>query len=138
MIQVPGVLVFVAWVLVGPLSLHHELWLPTLILSTLSFTALGLTIIARRSYRFQSTTLLAALGIMFFESLQTIASWLHIELLDPSLVGGDEVRHFLSFFFTLNVGLAVVGTAAAVGVALSLELRKSRSSAGKAISRDAI
>ncbi len=125
MIPAPGLLMFVAWVLVGPLSLHHELWLPTLVLSTLSFAALGLTIIVRRSYRFQSTALLAALGIMFFESLQTVASWLHIELFDPSFVRGDEVRHFLSFFFTLNAGLAAVGTAAAVGVALSLELRKS-------------
>jgi heat shock protein HtpX len=125
MIHVPGVLVFVAWFLIGPLSVHHEPWLPTLILSTLSFAALGLTIIVRRSYRFQSTALLAALGIMFFESLLSIASWLHIELLDPSLVEREEVRHLLSFFFTLNVGLAAVGIVAAVGVALSLELRKS-------------
>jgi len=125
MIQVPGVLVFVAWFLVGPLSVHHEPWLPTLILSTLSFAALGLTIIVRRSYRFQSTALLAALGIMFFESLLSIASWLHIELLDPALVEREEVRHLLSFFFTLNVGLAAVGIVGAVGVALSLELRKS-------------
>jgi Zn-dependent protease with chaperone function len=125
MIQAPGVLMFVAWVLIGPLSIHHQPWLPTLILSTLSFAALGLTIIVRRSYRFQSTALLAALGIMFFESLLSIASWLHIELLDPSLVEREEVRHLLSFFFTLNVGLAAVGIVGAVGVALSLELRKS-------------
>jgi len=125
MIQAPGVLLFVAWVLIGPLNVHHELWLPTLILSTLSITALGLPFIVKRSYRSQSIALLAVLGIMFFESLQSIASWLHIELIDSSLVEGEEVRHLLSFFFTLNVGLAAVGAVAAVCVALSLELRKS-------------
>jgi len=125
MIQAPGVLLFVAWVLIGPLHIHHELWLPTLILSTLSITALGLPFIVKRSYRSQSIALLAVLGIMFFESLQSIASWLHIELIDSSLVEGEEVRHLLSFFFTLNVGLAAVGAVAAVCVALSLELRKS-------------
>jgi heat shock protein HtpX len=116
---------FVAWVLIGPLNLHHELWLPTLILSTLSITVLGVGFFVKRSYRFQSIALLAILGIMFFESLQSIASWLHIELIGPSLLEGEEVRHLLSFFFTLNVGLAAVGTVAAVCVALSLELRKS-------------
>jgi len=125
MIRAPGVLMFVAWVLMGPIGIHHELWLPALILSTLPITALGLAFIVKRSYRFQSMALLAVLGIMFFESLQSIASWLHIELIDSSLVEGEEVRHFLSFFFTLNVGLAAVGTVAAVCVALSLELRKS-------------
>jgi heat shock protein HtpX len=125
MIQVHGVLMFVAWVLVGPLNLHHELWLPTLILSALSITGLSLGFVVRRSYRFQSIAFLAVLGIMFFESLQSIASWLHIELIEPSLVEGEAVRHLLSFFFTLNVGLAAVGTIAAVCVALSLELRKS-------------
>ncbi|MGP8071443.1 MAG: M48 family metallopeptidase [Candidatus Bathyarchaeia archaeon] len=125
MIQAPGVLMFLAWVLVGPLNIHHELWLPTLILSTLSITALSLAFVVKRSYRFQSIAFLAVLAIMFFESLQSIASWLHIELIEPSLVEGEEVRHLLSFFFTLNVGLAAVGTVAAVCVALSLELRKS-------------
>ena len=125
MIQAPGVLAFVAWILVGPLSIHHEPWLPALILSTLPITALGVAFIAKRSYRFQSIALLTILGIMFFESLQSIANWLHIELLGPSLAEGAEVRHFLSFFFTLNVGLAAVGTVAAVCVALSLEFRKS-------------
>ena len=125
MIQAPRVLMFVAWFLIGPLNVHHELWLPTIILSTLSITALGLPFILKRSYRTQSVALLAVLGIMFFESLQSIASWLHIELIDPSLVEGEEVRHLLSFFFTLNVGLAALGTIAAAGVALSLELRKS-------------
>jgi heat shock protein HtpX len=125
MIQAPGVLAFIAWVLVGPLNIYHAPWLPTLILSTLSITALSLAFIVRRSYRFQSIAFLAVLGIMFFESLQSIASWLHIELIEPSVVEGEEVRHLLSFFFTLNVGLAAVGTVAAVCVALSLELRKS-------------
>jgi heat shock protein HtpX len=125
MIQVPGALMFVAWVLVGPLNIYHEPWLPTLILSTLSITVLGLALIVKGSYRFQSIAFLAVLGIMFFESLQSIASWLHIELIDSSLVEGEGVRHLLSFFFTLNVGLAVLGTAAAVCVGLSLELRKS-------------
>ena len=125
MIQAPGILLFIAWFLIGPLNLHHGPWLPALILSALSFTALGLGFIVRRSYRFQSAALLSALGIMFFESLQSIASWLHIELIGSSSVEGEEVRHLLSFFFTLNVGLAAVGTVAAVCVALSLELRKS-------------
>jgi len=125
MIQAPGILLFIAWFLIGPLNLHHGPWLPTLILSALSFTALGLGFIVRRAYRFQSAALLSALGIMFFESLQSIASWLHIELIGSSSVEGEEVWHLLSFFFTLNVGLAAVGTVAAVCVALSLELRKS-------------
>jgi heat shock protein HtpX len=125
MIQARGVLMFVAWVLMGPIGIHHELWLPALILSTLPITALVVALIVKGSYRFQSMALLAVLGIMFFESLQSIASWLHIELIDSSLMEGEEVRHFLSFFFTLNVGLAAVGTVAAVCVALSLELRKS-------------
>jgi len=125
MIQAPGAMMFLAWVLIGPLNIRHELWLPTLIFSALSITALGLTFIRKRSYRFQSIAFLAVLGIMFFESLQSIASWLHIELIDSSLVEGEAARHFLSFFFTLNVGLAAVGTVAAVCVAFSLELRKS-------------
>jgi heat shock protein HtpX len=50
---------------------------------------------------------------------------LHIEFIDSALVEGEEVRHLLSFFYTLNVGLAAVGTVAALCVALSLELRKS-------------
>ena len=124
-IHPPGVLMLAAWVLIGPLGINHGAWLPTLILSTLAITALGLALVVKRSYRFQSIAFLAVLGIMFFESLQSIASWLHFELIDSSFVEGEEVRHLLSFFFTLNVGLAAVGTAGAVCVALSLELRKS-------------
>lgn len=131
MIHAPGVLMFFAWLLIGPppfpspLNVHQSVWLPALILPGLTFAAFGLAFIVRRSYRFKSTALLAVLGIMFFESLQSIANWLHLELIDASFVEGEEVRHFVSFFFTLNVGLAAVGTVAAVCVALSLELRKS-------------
>lgn len=132
MIHSPGVLMFFTWLLLGPpplpptLNFHQSPWLPALIVPNLIIAAVGLTFIAKRSYRFESTALLAVLGIMFFESLQSVASWLHVELINASLVEGEEVRHFVSFFFTLNVGLAAAGTVAAVCVALSLELRKSR------------
>jgi len=80
----------------------------------------------RGSSREKSIALLSVLGIMFFESLQTIGGWLHIEFVRSPFVEGEEVRHFISFFFTLNAGLAAMGVVAALGVGLSLQVRKAR------------
>ena len=124
MIQIPRLFTFAAWVLLGPFSLHQEI--PMLIVPTVTFSALVVALLVRKSFRGQSIALLAVLGIMVLQSLQSIAAWLHIELIPSPFVETEEVRHVISFFFTLNVGLAAVGALAAVGVALSLEIGKTR------------
>jgi Zn-dependent protease with chaperone function len=122
MIHIPGALIFLTWVLIGPVSIHHDL--PMLILPAFAMSILGIGVLMRRSSREQSIALLSVLGIMFFESLQSIGRWLHIEVVHSPFIEGEEVRHFISFFFTLNAGLAAIGAVAALGVALSLQVRK--------------
>jgi heat shock protein HtpX len=124
MIQIPRLFMFVAWVLIGPFNIRQAI--PTLLVPAITFSALGVAILVRKSSRGQSLALLAVLGIMVLQSLQSVAAWLHVELIHSPFVEAEEVRHIISFFFTLNAGLAAVGAIAALGVALSLEIRKAR------------
>jgi heat shock protein HtpX len=64
---------------------------------------------------------------MFFESLEPVTRWLHIELMEVLIPGGaEEAQHFVSFFFTLNVALTAIGVVSAAVVALFLRVRKTR------------
>jgi heat shock protein HtpX len=122
MMHLHSVIIFAAYLLIGPFGIHHEAG--TLVIFGLMASALALAFISKRSSHRQSVALLIVLALLFYESLQAITSWLHIELMDPSLLGEREALHFVSVAFTMNVGLAMVGAAAAVIVAVSLEVRK--------------
>jgi heat shock protein HtpX len=123
MIEIPRVFMFIAWVLIGPFNMHHEG--PTMILSFLAASGLGIAVAVRRSSKRQSIALLSVMGIMLYQSLQLIGRWLHIELGHQIFMETEEVRHFFSYFFAFNASLAIVGAVAACGVAVSLEFRKS-------------
>ena len=124
MIHLPGAVMFAAFLLIGPFGIHHAA--ETLVLFGFMGFALAVALVSDRSSHHQSTALLFMLAILFYESLQSITNWLNIELRGVSNVGGREALHFVSFFFTMNVGLSVIGAAAAVVVAVSLEVRKTR------------
>jgi heat shock protein HtpX len=124
MIQLPGVLVFAAFFLIGPFGIHNEV--ATLVVFGLTAGALAVALTSNRSSHRQSIALLAVLAVLFFENLQSITAWLHIELMEMRTLGVRETLNFVSFFFTMNVGLAVIGAAAAAIVAVSLEVRKTR------------
>ena len=124
MIVTPGIFMFVAWFLIGPLNVH--VGESALLLPTIALSVLALTVMSRRSSKVQSVALLSVLVIMFYQSLLVIAGWLHFQLDGPSFLEAEGVRHFVSFFFTLNVGLAIVGTVAVVAFGVSLEFRNLR------------
>ena len=115
---------YVAWFLLGPLNVH--LGESALLLPTIALSALGLAVLSRQSSKVQSMALLSVLVMMFYQSLSAVAAWLHFELGQPSFLEVEGVRHFFSFFFTLNVGLAIVGAVAAVVFGFSLEFRNLR------------
>jgi len=122
MIPLPNALIFAAIFLMGPFGIHNRVI--NLISFGLMANALAIALISKRSSRRQSTALLLILAIMFYGNLQSIAAWLHIELIEEPVLGVREALSLVSVFFTLNVGLAVIGAAAAVLVAVSLEVRK--------------
>jgi len=124
MIQLPNAVMFAALFLIGPFGIHHEA--DTLVLFGLMACALAVALVSDRSSNQQSMAFLFVLAILFYESLQSITSWLNIELMGVPTLGGRETLRYVSFFFTLNAGLAVIGAAAAVIVAVSLEVRKTR------------
>ena len=124
MIVSPALLMFVAWFLLGPINVH--LGVSALLLPTIALSALGLTVLSRRSSKVQSVALLSVLAVMFYQSLLAIAGWLHFQLDQPSLLEAEGVRHFFSLFFSVNVGLAIVGAVAAVAFGVSLEFRNLR------------
>ena len=124
MIQLPNAVMFAALFLIGPFGIHHEA--DTLVLFGFMACALAVALVSDRSSNQQSMAFLFVLAILFYESLQSITSWLNIELMGVPTLGGRETLRYVSFFFTLNVGLAVIGAAAAVIVAVSLEVRKTR------------
>ena len=129
MIHPAGALLFAAYFLIGPFGAHQEV--STLV--SLSMLAMTLTIalLSNHASRMQSIALTSGLAILFYESLQSVTSWLQLELTEASVLGEKEALHFMSFFFTLNVGLALIGTAAAAIVAVSLEVRKTCLPLGK-------
>jgi heat shock protein HtpX len=124
MIQLPNAVMFAALFLIGPFGIHHEA--DTLVLFGFMACALAVALVSDRSSHQQSMAFLFVLAILFYESLQSITSWLNIELMGVPTLGGRETLRYVSFFFTLNAGLAVIGAAAAVIVAVSLEVRKTR------------
>jgi len=124
MIHVPGALMFVAFFLIGPFGIHNEV--PTFVVFGLMTAALVIALASNRSSHRQSAALLMVLAILFYESLQSITSGLHIELTAIPILGEREALRFVSFFCTMNFGLAVVGLAAAAIIGVSLEVRKTR------------
>ena len=123
MIPLPNALMFAAFFLIGPFGLRNRV--ASLVAFGLVANSLMIALVSKRSSRRQSTALLFALAILFYENVQSVAAWLHIELSAVPILGVREALNFGSVLFTLNVGLAVVGAAAALVVGLSLELRKS-------------
>ena len=124
MTPLPTALMFAAFFLIGPFGTHNVLLM--VIFFGLMANALALILVSRRSSYWRSMALLFLLTILFYENLQSVASWLRIELTEVPILGVREALNFVSFFFTLNVGLAVIGATAAVIVAVSLEVRKTR------------
>ena len=124
MTPLPSALMFAAFFLIGPFGIHNLLL--TLIFFGLIANALVVILVSSRSSRRRSMALLFLLAILFYENLQSIASWLHIELTEVPIIGVREALSFVSFFFTFNVGMAAIGVAAATIVALSLEVRKTQ------------
>ena len=120
----PGAVIFAAFLLIGPFGIHHLA--DTLILFAFTVSGLGIALTSKRSSHKQSMALLFVLAVLFYESLQSITNWLNVELNEVPILGEREAMHAASFFFTMNVGLAIIGTAAAVIVAVSLEVRKTR------------
>jgi heat shock protein HtpX len=125
MIVTPNVAILVAWFLVGPLNMHH-LGESTFLLPMLTLSVLSIAVLAKGSSKVQSVALLIGLGVMFYQSLLTIGGWLHFDVGRPEFLQAEGVRHFFSLFFALNVGLAVVGSVAALAFAISLEFRNLR------------
>jgi heat shock protein HtpX len=124
MIPLPGAIIFAAILLIGPFGIHHLI--DTLILFGFMASALGIALTSHRSSHKQSMALMFVLAVLFYESLQSITIWLNVELNEVPILGEREAMHAASFFFTMNVGLAMIGTAAAVIVAVTLEVRKTR------------
>jgi heat shock protein HtpX len=123
--MIPGAVIFAAFLLIGPFGIRHAV--ETLVLFGFMGCALAVALVSNRSSYQQSTALLFVLAALLYESLQSITSWLNIELSKVPILGEGEALHFgPHLFFTLNVGLAVVGLAAAVIVATHLEVRNSR------------
>ena len=122
MIQLPSAVVFAAFLLIGPFGIHHLA--DTLVLFGFMSCALAVALGSSHSSRQQSMALLFVLATLFYESLQSITSWLSIELMETRTLGEREALHAVSFFFTMNAALAIIGAAAAVIVAVSLEVRK--------------
>jgi len=124
MIAAPKVVMFAAWLLLGSFNTH--LGESAILLPTLTLSVLGLAVLARGSSRVQSMALLSVLAVMFYQSLLTIAGWLHFRLDRPPILEAEGVQRFVSLFFTLNVGLAAIGAIAALMFAISLEFRNLR------------
>jgi Zn-dependent protease with chaperone function len=122
MIHVLSAVIFAAYLLIGPFGIRHVA--DTLILFGFMASALAVALVSNRSSHQQSIALMFVLAALFYESLRSITSWLNVELTEVRILGEKEALHAVSFFFTLNVGLAIIGVAAAVIVAISLEVRK--------------
>jgi len=122
MIHLPNAVMFAVFLLIGPFGIRHAA--DTLVLFGFMASALGVALVSRHSSRQQSMALMLVLAVLFYESLQSITRWLNFELTELPALGGKEALHAASFFFTLNVGLAVFGAAAALVVAVSMEVRK--------------
>ena len=123
--EVHRLFLFFAWFLVGPINPHAFHDVPLALPLTMAVLGLGLVFVSRRSFRGRSIALLCVLALMFYQSLELIVFGLHAELMrpDPVSVG---IRRLFSFFFDVNLGLAIAGVLAAFGVAVFLEFGKSR------------
>ena len=124
MILLHSAVLFAAFFLIGPLGVRNAA--DTLVLSVFMASGLGVAVVSNRSSRQQSAALILVLTVLFYGSVQSISTWLRFELPEMGILGEREAFHAFSFFFTMNVGLSVIGTAAAVIVAISMEVRKTR------------
>lgn len=115
---------FAAFLLIGPFAIRHVA--DTLVLFGFMGSALAIALVSNRSSHKQSMALSFVLAVLFYENVQSISSWLKVELTEVPILGVKEALHAVSFFFTFNVGLSVTGAAAAAIVAVSLEVRKTR------------
>jgi len=122
-IQLPSAVMLAAFLLIGPFGLHHLA--DTLVLFSFMGGSLAVALTSSRSSHQQSVALTLALAVLFYESLQSVTSWLRIELTVPVL-GERSALHAASLLFTMNVFLALIGAGAAVIVAISMEVRKTR------------
>jgi Zn-dependent protease with chaperone function len=112
---------FAAFLLIGPFGIRHAA--DALILFGFMAGALGIALVPKYSSH-QSRALMLVLAVLFYESLQSITSWLRVELTEVPALGEREALHGASFFFTMNIGLAAFGAAAAVVVVVCMEFRK--------------
>lgn len=126
MIVIYRFFMILAWFLVGPINTQALHGGPAVILSALTLIALGIAVVARRSSRDRSIALLSVFAIMFYQSLELIAVGLHNEVLHSGILESEGIRSFFSFFFDLNLGLAITGAFAALVVSLFLAFGKSR------------
>jgi len=122
MIPLPSALMFAAFLLIAPFGVHNEF--TTLLVLGLMANALMVALLSKQSSHRQSMALLFLLALLFYENVQSIASWLHIELVEVPILGIRHAVSFVPFFFTMNVSLAVIGAAAASVVAVFLEIRR--------------
>ena len=123
--MIPSAVIFAAFLLIGPFGIRHAI--DTLVLFGFMGCALAVALVYDRSFHLQSTALLFVLAALFYESLQSITSWLKIELTEVPILGESGALRFgPHLFFTMNVGLAVIGVAAAAIATTYVEVRKSR------------
>ena len=120
--HVPRFFVILTWLFLGPIA-PHAILAPVMIVLTLF--ALSLAVFLRRSFQMKSITLLCALVLMFYQSLQLIVTGLHVELIHSDQVSAG-IRHFFPIFIDINLGLAIIGVVAALGIAAYVEFGKSR------------
>ncbi len=121
----PRLFIILAWVFLGPVTAHGFAGLLSPLMIILTLLSLILAVSFKRSFQGRSVTLLCALALMFYQSLQLIVIGLHIELMHPDPVS-EGIRHFFSIFFDVNLGLAITGVVAAFAVATYMEFGKSR------------
>jgi len=129
MIQISGAIIYAAIILIGPFGAHHEV--AALVTLSLLTSALAIALVSNRSSHRQSLALLSVLAVLLYESLQCVTNWAHFELTKISILGVQEALQFATSFFTLNVGLALIGAAAAAVLAVSLQIRKTHLSLTK-------
>jgi len=115
---------FAAYLLIGPFGPRHLA--ETLVMFGFMGGGLAVALASNRSSHKQSMALMIVLAALFFESLQSVTSWLTIELTEVPVLGEREALHAASLLFTMNVCLALIGAGAAVIVAISMEVRKTR------------
>lgn len=120
-----GLFTLLSWLLIGPINVRAPNDLQ-ITLTALTCVALGFGVAGRRSLRGRSAALTCALAIMLLQTVMLALVGLHRELLRSVELEGEGLRHFFSFFFDINLGLAVIGVFAAIGASFLLLFGNSR------------